>query len=94
MGNLEDILKKHAKRLGIERQVEAVGVVEVAAKEVEKYASKEEFEVISFKEGVLKIGTFSGSAASSIRLGLDQAFLKKYQIKRVVFVEKPTPIEY
>lgn len=68
MGNLGNILKKHAKRLGIERQVEAVGVVEEATKVISKYIPKEDFEVISFKDGVLKIKTESSAAANEIQL--------------------------
>lgn len=68
MGNLEDLLKKHAKRLGIDRQVEAVGVVEEATKIIAKYISREDFEVISFKDHKLKIYVSSPVVANQMSL--------------------------
>jgi len=41
--------------MGASRQVEAAGVVEAAQKELEKYVPAEDFEVISFNRGTLKI---------------------------------------
>jgi hypothetical protein len=88
MGNLGDILSKKFKSLGIERQVEAVGVVEQSQKEIEKIVPKEDFEVISFNRGVLKIGVDSNSLASELRLKIDRNFQKKHGIKRVIFSSK------
>jgi hypothetical protein len=86
MGNLGDSLLKHAKRLGIERQVEAVGVVELATAEIKKIIPEEDFEVISFKDGILKVGTTSGSASSTVRMTLKRDFLEEYKIKRLLFI--------
>ncbi len=71
MGNLDDTLKKHAKRLGIERQVEAVGVVEKAQKEIAKYIPEEDFEVISYNRDVLKVRVASSVVASELQINLD-----------------------
>jgi hypothetical protein len=90
MGNLGDSLQKHAKRLGISRQVEAVGVVEAATKEIEKYVDSDQFEVISFKDGVLKIGVDSASAKNEIQLKFSQKFKKEWDIKRLVFSNLPS----
>lgn len=68
MGNLGDTLAKKLKQLGIERQVEAAGVVEAAQNEIEKYLDKEDFEIISFVNNVLKVVTSSSSAASELNL--------------------------
>lgn len=68
MGNLDNILKKKIKSLGIERQVEAVGVVEAATEEIAKLMPKEDFEIVSFKDGVIKIYTNSSEASSEIQL--------------------------
>jgi hypothetical protein len=81
MGNLGSILNEHAKRLGIEKQVEAVGVVEAATKEIEKYISREDFEVISFKAGALKIWAKSSVVAAEI-MGFGEN-IKTNNIRRV-----------
>jgi hypothetical protein len=90
MGNLGDSLQKHANRLGISRQVKAVGVVEASNVEISKYIKQEEFEVISFKDGVLKVGTESSSAQNYITLNFSDAIKKEYGIKRFRFEKKPT----
>jgi hypothetical protein len=81
MGNLGDVLKKHAKRLGIDRQVEAVRVVEKTTKIIAKYIPREDFEVVSFKDGALKIWTQSSSASAEI-MGLGNK-IKTNEIKRI-----------
>lgn len=68
MGNLDNILKNNLKRMGIARQVEAVDVVERATKELEKYISKEDFEVISFNRGILKVKVVSSVVASEVQM--------------------------
>lgn len=68
MGNLDDAIKKHAKRLGIDRQVEAVGIVEKAQKEITKYISEEDFEVISYNRGTLKIKVVSSVVANELQM--------------------------
>lgn len=83
MGNLGDSLQKHAKRLGIEKQVEAVGVVEKATEEIAKYIPREDFEVISFKDGVLKITVNSSAAASEINMTAGKLKLTNVVIKKV-----------
>lgn len=86
MGNLGDILKSHAKRLGIARQVEAVGVVEAATKEIEKFVPREDFEVVSFKDGNLKVNVNSSSAANEIQLNVktNLMLMGDKNIKRVI----------
>lgn len=68
MGNLESILKKKIKEMGAERQVEAAGVVEAAQKEIAKYIPKEDFEVISFNRGTLKVKVKSSVVASELQM--------------------------
>lgn len=68
MGNFDDILQKKIKRMGIGRQVTAVGVVECATTEIAKYIPREEFEVISFNRGTLKVGVVSAAIASELQL--------------------------
>ncbi|MDD3480913.1 MAG: DciA family protein [Patescibacteria group bacterium] len=68
MGNLGDALEKHAERLGIARQVEAADVVERATKEIAKFIPREDFEVVSFNRGTLKIKVKSSVVASEIRM--------------------------
>lgn len=85
MGNLEDILRGHAKRHGIIRQIEAVGVVEAATREVERFILKEDFEIISFKEGTLKIGVDSSVGKNEIALNFSKELKKEHGIKRIRF---------
>lgn len=66
MGNLGDILSKKIKSLGIEKQVEAADVCERATKEIAKHIPNEDFEVISYKEGVLKVWCDSACAKAEI----------------------------
>lgn len=68
MGNLESVLKKKIKQMGAERQVEAAGVVEAAQKEIAKYIPEEDFEVISFNRGTLKIKVKSSVVASELQM--------------------------
>lgn len=67
MGNLDDTLSKKMKQLGIERQVEAAGAVEKATKEITKTINKDDFKVISFNNGIIKIATSSSVVASEIQ---------------------------
>jgi hypothetical protein len=84
MGNLDDTLNRHAKRLGIEKQVEAVGVVEKATEVIAKYIPREDFEVISFKDKKIKICPSSASAASQILLTDSQIKKDLYKDKIIV----------
>jgi len=68
VGNLGDILKQRIKAMGAERQVEAAGVVEAAQKEIAKYIPEEDFEVVSFNRGTLKVRVKSSVVASELRL--------------------------
>lgn len=71
MGNLDDALKKHAKRFGIDRQVEAVGIVERAQKEIAKYIPEEDFEVISYNRGTLKVKVVSSVVANELQIQIN-----------------------
>jgi hypothetical protein len=83
MGNLGDILDKKISQLGIGRQVEAVGVVEIAQIEIAKIIPKEDFEVISFNGGVLKVKVANSSVSSEISLRLESLRRKIPEIKRI-----------
>lgn len=72
MGNLGDILKQRIKAIGAERQVEAAGIVEAATKEIAKYIPREDFKVISFNRGVLKVGVSSSSVSSEINFNKEK----------------------
>jgi hypothetical protein len=83
VGNLEAILKKKIKQMGAERQVEAAGVVEAAQKEIAKYIPEEDFEVISFNRGTLKVRVRSAVAAnemSIVKNKLMSEFVKNLKI--------------
>lgn len=67
MGNLGDILQKKIKQMGATRQVEAAGVIERVQEELEKHIPKEDFEVISFNRGMLKIKAKNSVVASEIQ---------------------------
>lgn len=73
MGNLGDSLKKHAERHGIARQIEAVDVIEKATEEIAKFVPKEDFEVVSFNRGALKIKVKSSVVASEIRSNVSRS---------------------
>lgn len=88
MGNLKGILAKKMKQLGIDRQVEAAGVVEAAQKEIAKYIPKEDFEVISFKGDTLKILTKSPAVSSEIFLNKTKIIEKITSIKKIKTVNK------
>ena len=66
MGDFDDILKKKFNQMGIGRQVEAVGVVEQATKEISKYIPKGDFEVVSFNRGTLKVKVANSVVANEI----------------------------
>jgi len=68
MGNLGEILQKKIRQMGAERQVEAAGVVEAAQKEIAKYIPEEDFEVISFNRGTLKVKVKNSVVASELQL--------------------------
>lgn len=68
MGNLGDALQKSINRLGVARQVEAVGVVERATEEIARFVPREDFEVVSFNRGTLKIKAANAVVASEINL--------------------------
>lgn len=72
MGNLDDTLAKRMKQLGIKRQVDAAGVVEAAEKEIAKILPREDFEVISFKDGTLKVYVVSSPAANELQMHRDE----------------------
>jgi len=84
MGNLGEILKKKIKSMGVERQVEAAGVVEAAQKEIAKYIPEEDFEVVSFNRGTLKIKVNSSSAASELQMASHK--IKKEMIKNLKII--------
>lgn len=86
MGNIEDTLAKRMNQLGIKRQIDAAGVVEAAGKEIAKILPREDFEVISFKEGALKVYASSSSAANEVSLHKNQLFIKISKIKRLRIV--------
>jgi hypothetical protein len=88
MGNLDDTLNRHAKILGIEKQVEAVGVVEKATEVIAKYIPREDFEVISFKDGVLKVGVDNNIVGNELALCSNQILkgLKSIKISRIATV--------
>ncbi len=83
MGNLDNILKKKLKSLGIARQVEAADVVERAQKELEKYIPKEDFEVISFNRGVLKVKVASSVVASEIQMRVQKIKEEIEEVKNI-----------
>lgn len=88
MGNLDNVLKKKIRSLGIARQVEAAGVVEAATAEIAKYIPREDFEVISFKNGVLKLGVASSATASELQLIKEKvigALGREYEIRRIIY---------
>ncbi len=66
MGNLGNILKNKIEELGISKQVEAVDIVERATKEIAKFIPAEDFEVVSFNKGIIKIAVKSSSVANEI----------------------------
>jgi hypothetical protein len=68
MGNLGEILQKKIRQMGAERQVEAAGVVEAAQKEIAKYIPEEDFEVVSFNRGILKVKVKNSVVASEIQM--------------------------
>lgn len=68
MSDLKDILKGSLARLGVARQVEAAGVVEVATKKIAEFIDPNDFEVISFKDGTLKVAAKNSVVASEIQL--------------------------
>lgn len=86
MGNFDDLLKKHAKRLGIERQVEAVGVVEKATVEISRIVPREDFKVVSFKDGVLRVAVCSSVVASELNTQSRYVTQRITEVKRVVTV--------
>jgi hypothetical protein len=81
MGNFDDILKKKINQMGIGRQMEAVGVVEQATTEIAKYIPREDFEVISFNRGTLKIKVTSSAVANEIQMVNNR--IKNDYIKRI-----------
>lgn len=83
MGNLGDSLQKSINRLGISRQVTAVGVVERATTEIAKYIPREEFEVISFNRGTLKVGVVSAAIASELQLSANKIKSTISDIKKI-----------
>jgi hypothetical protein len=84
MGDFDDILKKKINQMGIGRQVEAVGVVEQAAKEIAKYIPQEDFEVVSFNRGTLKIKVANSVVANEVKMASNH--IKKENIKRIITV--------
>lgn len=77
MGNLGDALQKSINRLGVARQVEAVGVVEQATAEIAKHIPTEDFEVVSFNRGTLKVKVANSAAANELQY-------KSNDIKRTI----------
>lgn len=81
MGNLGDALQKSINRLGVSRQVEAVGVVEKASEEIAKFIPREDFEVVSFNRGTLKIKAANSAVASEI--SLQRSKIKIMKVKNI-----------
>jgi len=84
MGNLGEILQQKIKDMGATRQVEAAGVVEAAQKELEKFIPADDFEVVSFNRGTLKIKAKNSVVASEIRLKFEEKNKKKMHIKKII----------
>jgi hypothetical protein len=82
MGNLGEILQKKIRQMGAERQVEAAGVVEAAQKEIAKYIPEEDFEVVSFNRGTLKVKVKNSVVASELNLNCN-SIKKIIQIKSI-----------
>jgi hypothetical protein len=85
MGNLDNVLKKKMKGLGISRQVEAAGVVEKATEEIAKFIPREDFEVVSFNRGTLKIKAKSSVVANEIQ-SKSKSLKKRIVIKSLRFI--------
>ena len=83
VGDIEETLTKRLNQLGIRRQVDAAGVVEAAEKEIAKILPREDFEVISFKNGTLKVFTASSPAANELQLSSAKIHKTSPSIKRI-----------
>jgi len=83
MGNLDNILRKKLKSLGVERQVEAAGVVEIATAEIAKYIPREDFEVISFKNKTLKVSAVSSVVANELLLAKPKIIERIEAVKEI-----------
>lgn len=81
--DIKDILKGSLERLGVAKQVEAAVVVEKATEEIAKFIPKEDFEVVSFKDGVLKIKTANSNVSNEIRYRVSQLSAGVKKIKYV-----------
>jgi hypothetical protein len=84
MGDFDDILKKKLNQMGIGRQVEAVGVVERATTAIAKIIPQEDFEVISFNRGTLKVKVANSAVASELRMNVSKIKIK--EIKKTLFL--------
>jgi hypothetical protein len=83
MGNLGEILKGSVARLGITRQIEAVDIVEKATEEIAKFIPREDFEVISFNRGTLKIKTRHPAVSSEIMMSKSHLLSQLPVIKKI-----------
>jgi hypothetical protein len=86
MSNISNELEKILNRRGIKRQVEAVGVVEEATAEVAKFIDPQDFEVISFKEGLLKIKANSSVVACEIQMATPKILNSSQLIKKIKII--------
>lgn len=86
MGNLGEILKNRIQKMGATRQVEAAGIVEAAQREISKYVPEEDFEVVSFNRGTLKIKAKNAVVASEInRVYGHKPLIKDVNKTRIIF---------
>lgn len=83
MGNISNELNKVLNRRGIARQVEAVGVVEAATAEIAGFIDPADFEVISFKDGLVKIKVASSVVASEVQFAQPKILGASELIKKI-----------
>lgn len=89
MSNLQDVIAKKMERMGISRQVEAVGVVERATAEIAKLIPRDDFRVISYKDGVLRVYFISATVASEV-FAQKSSLLKKIGVSKIKYLSDNT----
>jgi len=87
MGDFDDILKKKLNQMGIGRQVEAVGVVERATEEIAKIIPREDFEVVSFNRGTLKVKVANSVVANEITAQKNRVINNLEQVKTLTITQ-------
>jgi hypothetical protein len=83
MGNISAELEKSLNRLGIKRQVEAVGLVEKTENLIAEKFPREDFQVVSFNRGTLKIVVASAPMASEMQFLSHRIKIENAEIKRI-----------